>query len=231
MDARACGRMRSQSIVSRLTCRSSVHVAKKCEAHGSSVPSALPAHPPHNMPLFDSTNRLSADNGAVQVREGSSAAVSDYVLSCMRGCTGDYQLLQYQYRNLWSWDGFGMSTRHVDKDSALRGAEVTHPRQRIQLPKRVFQAVPNLAHGRASPVLESRLQSGLDTSGVRACERLAEVDFGRFDPGVHAVGAEHIIPKWTNGGAPSRSIARSGKFLESQGFEHDGRIWRRPQAN
>lgn len=180
------------------------------------------------MPLFDSTNRLSADCCAVKVRESSSAAVSDYVLSSMRSCAGDFRGLGEQNRNLWWWDGYGLDTRHVDKDSALRDSEATHMRQRIQLPKRVFQAVPNLAHGRAAPEVESRLQSGLDTSGTRACERLAEVDFQRFDPGVHAVSADNVVPRnWTHGGAPSRAIARSDEFLAGLGYRHDGRIWRR----
>jgi hypothetical protein len=134
-------------------------------------------------------------------------------------------------RNLWTWDGYGLNSCAVDSDSKLRvDSEVTHPRMRIQLPKRVFEAAPDLSHGQPMPDAQSRMVYGQESSLMRKCDRLSEVDFNRFDPGVHKVPVYHIVPPWTNGGDPSRDIAKSDCFLKAMGYTYDGRIWRRPQA-
>jgi hypothetical protein len=190
------------------------------------------------MPLFDADNRLTADACAVGLKDRGNRSIADYTLLNMRApCPPeDLSTLSPQHpiavaarhRNLQPWDGYGFNVCTVDSDSALRvDSEVTHPRMRIQLPKRVFQASPNLSHGQASPDIESKMQGGMDSSQLRRCDVLAEKDWARFDPGVCAVGAQHIIPPWTNGGAPSREIARSGEFLSTLGYVHDGRVWRR----
>lgn len=188
------------------------------------------------MPLYDADNRLTADLCAVRLKDRANASVAQYALTNLRAeCPDDRKVFvdghplawAAEHRNLWSWDGYGLNVRAVDSDSKLRDSEATHMRARIQLPKRVFHAVPSLAHGQPAPDAEARIQSGLDTAPVRACDRLAERDFHRFNPAVAAVPVEHIVPPWTNGGAPSRDIARSDEFLAGLGYRFDGKVWRR----
>jgi hypothetical protein len=182
------------------------------------------------MPLFDADNRLSADRCAVKMRDRGNRDIAGYILTDMRAtCPGGHSELSAEHRNLWTWDGYGLNTREVDSDTMLKlESEVTHPRMKIQLPKRVFYASPNLSVGQPSPVLESKMINGVDTTPVRACSRVVEKSFDRFDPGVHRVPSEHIIPPWTHGGVPSRTVARSDEFLSSLGYVHDGKVWRRP---
>jgi hypothetical protein len=182
------------------------------------------------MPLFDADNRLTADSCAVRLRDMGNAGIAQYIMANMRStCPDDDPLaVASQHRNLWFWDGYGLNTRAVDSDTRLKlDSEATHPRMKIQLPKRLFHASPNLATGQASPELEARMQNGMDTYPVRECHRLAERDFDRFDPGVARVPAEHIIPPWTHGGVPSRTVARSDEFISSLGYVNDGRVWRK----
>lgn len=199
------------------------------------------------MPLYDADNRLTADACAVKLRDQGNASIASYTLTNLRASPSVAPLARAaEHRNLWVWDGFGINTTTIDDDSQMRvRSEVTHPRSKIQLPTRVFGAAPDLSHGQPNPEIESQVVSDRkplpmpvgcsadDGSslgcGGRVCDRLAEQHWDRFVPGMQTVSANHIIPPWVNGGAPSRDIARSDQFLTRMGYVNDGRTWRRQE--
>ncbi len=188
--------------------------------------------------MFDGQNHLRLDTCALRLKDRDNTSYAAYNLTNLRamcpdenggGLSKQHPLsVSLAYRNLWVWDGYGINPQAVNVDTAFKETALTHPRTRMQLPKRVFEAVPDLSHGRLVPDVESRLLSGHDTSAQRDCDRVTEKDYKRFDPGVCTISTVHIIPPWTNGGAPSREIARSDAFLRSIGYVHDGKVWRRP---
>lgn len=188
------------------------------------------------MPFYDAENHVTSDACALRVRDSSNRDILGYQIAQYRpGCDDpspchDPRTAAVGHRNLRPWDGFGINSCGVDGDSSLRGGQVTHPRQRTQLPKRIFNAVPNLARGVPTPDVESRLFSGHSTSMYRTCDHLSEKAFDVFNPAIAATPVEHIVPAWTAGGAPSRSISRSPEFLHALGFVQDGRTWRRAAA-
>lgn len=191
------------------------------------------------MPLFDADNRLSADECAVCLREAENDDVAAYRLAYLRGDKEHMKEFVASNRNLRSWDGYGLDRRVVDDDSRLRlDGEVTNPRSRVQLAQRVFHAVPDLSSGTACPELELLILEGAQTTRklrvvdgksagdvATVCDRLAEKQWDRFHPAMQQVGVEHIVPPWTNGGAPSRDIARSPQFLNALGYTYNGRVW------
>lgn len=183
------------------------------------------------MPLFDSTGRLSTDACATRLKDRGNEGIAAYQFGDFRdfSSTGWRHPREFSStnRNLWLWDGYGVDRSTLDSDSALRYSEMTHTRCKRQLPQRVFHAVPDLGRSQGEPSIESGLQNGLDTSGARSCNRLAERDFDRFDPGVKPVDVSHVIPQWTNGGVPSREITRSPQFLENLGYQRCDGVWQR----
>ena len=183
------------------------------------------------MPLFDAFNRLTADPCAVKLKDAGNLSIASYTLTNMRpaddGPSRGPTQFAAKYPNLHSWDGYGMDVHAIDQDSMLRvDSEMTHPRSKIQLPKRVFQASPNLSVGALSPDLQSMMKFGINTSPrgepeptssigggfVAPRHKLAEHDWNRFVPGVTTVPVQHVVPTWIAGGAPSRSIARTEGF-------------------
>lgn len=185
------------------------------------------------MPLYDAENHIASDPCALRARDDVNRGLLGYQIAQYRPACDDPspckdpRTAAVGHRNLRPWDGFGIHACAIDGDSSLRNGSATHPRQRTQLPKRIFSAVPNLARGTPAPDVESRLFSGHSTSMHRTCDRLSEKAFDVFNPALSTVPVEHIVPTWTAGGAPSRSISRSPEFLQSMGFVHDGRTWRR----
>jgi hypothetical protein len=190
---------------------------------------------------FDSGNRLSQDCCTLLVRDNENSGVSSYTLTDMRAGRGSgskrasFAATARQHCNLRPWDGYGISANAVDDDSRLRNeSAVTHTRERIQLPKRVFTAVPNLANGKSAPDAESTMVLGsLDTTLHRPPGRLAERGWDRFDPVLRhqPVQVEHVVVPvtWTRGGVPSREVARSDAFLSAIGYVNDGKAWHRQQ--
>jgi hypothetical protein len=108
----------------------------------------------------------------------------------------------------------------VDQDSSrkLDPNTWTRVKCRQQLSSRIFQAVPLLARGTSLPALESRIQSGLDTSMSKDCAYLAEKAWDTFHPSRDSPGWPSGVVPWSQGGQSSRDIARSPKFLKQQGF-------------
>lgn len=124
-----------------------------------------------------------------------------------------------QHRSMYAWDGYGMGADSIDCDGRLRlAAEATTSRERACLSTRVFVAAPNLSRGWMQDAVACPpppMLTSVDTSDTRRCFRLAESDYDRFNPGVCAVGVEHVVPPWTAGGASSRDIARSAPFQQA----------------
>ena len=201
------------------------------------------------MPLYDADNRLTSDACARGMRDADNRNIMSYYLACLRSSEGPSRMAT-SCRNLRSWDGFGINPCSVDDDTRLRlDSEVTHPRSRIQLAQRVFQAAPDLSHGQPSFVLESELLQGnqntrkivttndsccmedpmtygMNGMAYRCCgdinvavDRLAEHTWDVMHPTLKQVDVKHIVPPWTNGGAPSREIARSPEFLQKLGYK------------
>lgn len=178
------------------------------------------------MPLCDVTNRLRDDDCAVRMWEQGNRDMLEYrmgslcknVLDCddddekVGEAWADCRRARYGVRR-----SVGLNRCRVDDDSRLRlDAELTNGAAKLQLPKRVFFASPDLARGRGEPGVEHALFNGLDTSVLKACDRLAERDFDRFDPGVRCVSVKNIIPTWVRGGEHSRITARCGKKKSSK---------------
>lgn len=179
---------------------------------------------------FDGQNSISQDRCTLGLRDRGNTSAAAYTLTNLRDHCPDERgqgvgethplAIAARHRNLRVWDGYGVNTRAVAVDSAFtRDTDLTRPRQRTQLPKRVFTAAPDLSHGVPAPDVEARIMAGVSsTAALRACaQQVTERDFDRFDPGVRTVDAKHIIPTWQRGGAPSRDIARSEPFLRSIG--------------
>jgi hypothetical protein len=182
------------------------------------------------MPLWDADNRLVDDPCAILARLRDNESISSYKFydafgRCGRTCkdrkdalsqfAGHHPTMQY-------WDGYGIAPCDVDGDSQLKhDSRWTNPKEKQQLPKRVFTSVPDLARGKGHVNVESMLISGEDTSDLKQCARLAEVPFDRFNPGVQVQCVDHIVPTWTWGGDSSRDITRTPAFLKSIGYDVD----------
>jgi hypothetical protein len=110
-------------------------------------------------------------------------------------------------------DGVGLPPSAVPCDSSLVRQALLQPRQRQQLPTRVFTAVPDLSRGRGCVAVESRLLLGCDPVQRLPCDRLAEGTWDTWDPVPRPV--EALITPWTWGGAPTRGMG--GAWDPSQG--------------
>ena len=184
------------------------------------------------MPLNDADNRLADDRCAIMNRMRANEAIINHTLLDVHGsCDTPCKDRKAKLRNfaaahptLQFVDGFGLAPCDVDEDSALKHKQTwTNPRYRQQLRTRVFGAIPDLARGAPKPATESILISGQDTTYMRQCSRLAEMNWDRFAPNVDVQCEEHVIPEWTWGGDSSRDISRSKEFLQSIGYQVDTR--------
>lgn len=200
---------------------------------------------------YDAGSRLAMDCCALQARDHTNVAVVDYQLDrvsrpaaprttacdkalgvCGEACVAPRRgsphplLAALDHGNLRPWDGYGVNTNAVDRDTQLRFSTLTHDRSRIQLAKRVFEAGPDLGRGAVEIDDESVILAGQTVAGAREA-RLAERTLYRPDPTLAAAPARPIEQPWTRGGDMSRNVARSDSFLRSLGYEWDGKVWRR----
>lgn len=182
------------------------------------------------MPLYDATNRLKTDDCTTATDYAENLRYVEYQCNNHRRACGDQQNRDFalEYKNLIAWDGYGINGCTVDDDSKTK-MQLMRGRSKKQLPNRVFHAVPNLYRGTVLPGLESRIQNGLDTTYIRECDKLSEKAWDVFHPAVDR--REYMVPNWTWGGDSSRDIARSDGFLQSIGYTHDGRMWRRSETS
>ena len=133
-------------------------------------------------------------------------------------------------------DGYGFANQcTIDQDSEIRnGVKWSHGRNKQQLCKRVFTDIPNLANGGFIANIESRLTQGEDTGIKRSCNTLSEVSLYEHNV-IPMIGClkesiqnpDNIIPKFKWGGEDTRDNSKQEAFLNSQGYNFDGRIWRK----
>jgi hypothetical protein len=182
------------------------------------------------MPLWDADNRLKDDKCAILTRLRDNEAVLDYWFydpykQCAGSCEdrkGQLSSFATRHTNMRFWDGYGIAPCDVDVDDRFRHDKSwTCPKERQQLPKRIFTSVPDLSRGQVHANTESMILSGEDTSSQRQCSHLAERNYDRFVPGVAVQCVEHVVPSWTWGGDSSRDITRSKEFLSSIGYSLD----------
>ena len=187
--------------------------------------------------LYDAGNRLKLDPcnmNAINIE--NSRQVNYNVFNHRSPCSDPCDRVQRasfqsRNRNLIAWDGVGQNACEVDVDSSYKNdpKTMTHTKCRQQLHNRVFVAVPNLQRGAVLPSLESRIQSGQDTTRQRECDRIEEKSWNAFNPGLCGDWQDpsHVVQPWTWGGDSSRDIARSDEFLSGLGYQYDGHMWSR----
>ena len=195
------------------------------------------------MPLYDADNRLNSDQCSINLHDKDNENIFNYRFANLRHSDLSHDehgerlrthpLEQCaRNRNLRIWNGYGVNGGVVDSDSLLRDGETTHFRSRKQLPKRIFHASPDFSRGHSSPVVEHDIVTGGNNprkdGGVP--DKLAEQQWNRFDPAVRPVSVDNIVPTWTNGGVPSRDVARSDEFLTSLGYVNRDGVWQHQSA-
>lgn len=187
---------------------------------------------------FDNFARLVDDECALVTREYQNRSIGDYMLynsyltsQCKKDKT-EFDNFVSQNPNLRFKDGFGfLNGCVVDTDSELRnGAKFTNEREKSQLCTRWNQAVPSYNKGGLIVNVDSRMKLAEDTSALRDCDRLTEKDFNRFIPLTPCLAKtvqnpEHIIPKFTWGGAATRNYVQDNQYLEQCGFMNNGQAW------
>ena len=130
-------------------------------------------------------------------------------------------------------DGYGFTNAcGVDTDSKVRNDFEMHDKGKQQLNSRVFVGGPNANKGGLEPGIDSKLTQGTFVSKKETCDVLSERNFDRFEPMPEAIlksvqDPEHIVPKWTWGGEPTRDVLSQRDFLEKNGYEHDGKTWKK----
>lgn len=187
---------------------------------------------------FELEHRVGADDCARNARDLQNTSAENYSLFPMfptqgADCKQTESLNKFGADNHMNFrDGYGNANGcTVDADSAMRnGGILTNDRFKTQLNGRVFQAVPNLAHGGFVPHVESRLTQGESCSEHRSCNSLSEVTINRFVPLVPCLrdtiqDPRHIVPAWTWGGEPTRDTVRQEAFLKENGYVFDGTAW------
>lgn len=174
------------------------------------------------MPLFDAYSRLSLDLCALATRDDMNLQYATYNMESMRNpggaCAKSVVDMQTQNTHLLIRPGYGLDPTFIDVDSRMHTSrdQLTHGRSRQPLASRVFTAAPDFGRGGLVSDVESSLLSGHDTSVMRECGHVTEVDWNRFDPGVCPSSVENIVNPWPIG-EPSREIARSAAFIRDLG--------------
>jgi len=127
------------------------------------------------------------------------------------------------HENLHYKQGHGnVEPCHVDEDSQIRTKAFCEAnKKRYQLFPREFQAGPGLARGDFLPDIDSHMtRGGIQQRDKRNrmpaadCSHLSEVEHNNnFIPMIPCLAntiqdPDHIVPKWTNGGMPSRILVR-----------------------
>lgn len=190
--------------------------------------------------IFENEHRIGADECAIHAKDYQNASISDYstwntyMMKCNR--KGERHLEEFANNNinLHFRNGYGYTNGcEVDNDTELRlNGKITHEKAKSQLFTRSFLAVPDLSKGLVLPEVESRLVEGDDTTQIRECYRLTEVDYERFVPLIPCLrdnvqNPVHIIPPWTNGGDNSRILMKNSATLKACGYRHNGKYWGR----
>jgi hypothetical protein len=140
-----------------------------------------------NRGYFDSGNHLSADQCARKAKCETNSSIFDWVVTNYHAgvCSDDKKKVDnfmINNTNLRLVDGYGVDGCIIGDENKLKLIqELSHPREKIQLNRREFTAVPDLSRGVTIPGLEGQLQQGNDTSLTdRVCDKYAERDFARL---------------------------------------------------
>jgi hypothetical protein len=190
------------------------------------------------MRQFDNFGRLADDQCALVTRELQNQSQGDYMLFnhyVTAECKKDkkqFDEFVSNNPNLRYKDGAGfLNGCVVDTDSQMRnGAKITNEKEKSQLNTRWHQAVPSYNKGGLIVNVDTRMKFAEDTSALRECNRLTEVDFDRFTPLTPCLASsvqdpKHIVPEWTWGGENSRMYVQNSEFLERCGFKNNGQMW------
>lgn len=181
-----------------------------------------------NPRMFANSGTLRTDKCTLELRTATNDAYAQYSTWNPRDaeCTTRDDLAQFAscHENLRYKQGHGnVDPCFVDDDSRLRqGAFTDADRRRYQLFPREFKANPGLANGDFMPEIDSRLTRGAhqqrdkrsDVAGRKQCDHLSESEINNnFIPLIPCLAKtiqdpDHIVPKWTNGGMPSRIMVR-----------------------
>lgn len=130
-------------------------------------------------------------------------------------------------------DGYGNTNAcGIDNDSKVRNDFEMHDKGRQQLHTRVFVGGPNVNKGGFEPEVDSKLTQGTFVSRKETCDVLSEKSFDRFEPMREEIlksiqNPKNIVPEWTWGGEGTRDVLTQRNFLENNGYEHDGKTWKK----
>lgn len=181
-------------------------------------------HKTRLMPLFDAYSRIALDPCALATRDDMNLQYATYNLASTRNpggaCASHVLDMHTQNTHLLITPGYGLDPCFIDVDSRMHTSrdQLTHGRSRQPLASRVFTAAPDFGRGGLVSDVESSLLSGHDTSVLRECGHVTEVDWNRFDPGVCPSSVENVVNPWPIG-EPSREIARSAAFIRDLGCD------------
>jgi hypothetical protein len=191
------------------------------------------------MRVYNLENSLNDDKCAMVNREFVNKSVNDYSLynnfftsQCDTETNEKMNEFMFDNPNLRFRDGYGfLNSCTVDLDSALRNdSRLTHDKTKVQLCTRWNKAVPGLDKGGLIPNLESRLRDSEDTSVIKNCSRISEMDYNRYTPLVGCIAPtiqndNHIILPFTRGGDITRNYIFSNSYLEKCGFKNNGQFY------
>lgn len=195
---------------------------------------------------FDKDSRLGNDKCWVDGQIKQSEKINDYHLfnpykTNVPECTeNEKKLRDFMVENKKSYrEGYGFANAcHIDNDSSMRAdlKTITHGKCKNQLSSRLFQAVPDLAHGGFESLLESRLTQGQTTGKHKSCENNSEKTFDVMTPMIPCLkkevqNVEHIVPtKWVRGGEHTRDHIKQKDFLEANGYVFDDKVWKKREC-
>ena len=193
--------------------------------------------------IYTANSSYRTDCCATETRELQNNAINSYELfdSQLVPCNSKTAMrspeYQYEHVNLRAGIGYGLSDScTIDQYSHLRNDpnQLTRDKCRMQLYTRVFFDGPNLRPG----VIDSDQELGLIEGGYSSsqrdgvdfqCKRSLYVDgVARMTPMLDCIkkdvqNPKNIIPTWINGGEPTRDFVRRQEFLESCGYQNQGR--------
>jgi hypothetical protein len=197
---------------------------------------------------FDLEHRIGADKCAQNARDIQNKSIDNYYMfnvfaqtnptDCKDNAAANKLQEFADVNHVVFRDGYGVANHcRIDDDSKLRNeSQMTNDRFKTQIFPRIFQGVPNFARGGFVPNVESRLVQGETNMSHNSCTQLSEINFDRFTPLLSCLqdnvqNPRNIVPEWTWGGEPTRDSVRQGRFLEENGYQFDGSVWKKQFCN
>lgn len=194
--------------------------------------------------LFNEPDGILSDQCAIDARNRQNAGINNYnIFNFYKGTADD--CTKYSKKDIIDLsldtqmhlkDGYGVTDRCVvDEDSKLRNGQVwTNPKEKVQLYARVFQGIPNINTGGLNVPVEDIVKQGQYNYLRKGCDNQSEQQYDSFMPLVPCLAKtvqtdRTVIPPWEGHGIPigSRDYIQQSRFLESNGYVLDGKVWRR----